>query len=294
MYLNLEVIKKLINCVMCTYYVLNVDKAVSLVIVANPESSKTQLIKQVKLYPFAYFTTDISYKLFISKFLDEVDRGEKYYLLIPDFINVISHRRSFDSFLPSLNSFLEEGIPEITYYGSEKKFSHSVKGGLITAVTKPIFEKRINTFKDIGFISRILPVSYSYSDSTVQAVHSSIEKGEFMENFIGDIELNFKKAKKFNVEIPNEFSRELRLMSVRISRKISEYEIKGFDKQTKKTYSYKKNLADYGFRMHKQLRTLCKGICIFNGQFKRKEVNASDIDDLKKFELFINFDFNEV
>lgn len=294
MYLNMDNIKKLLHSVIFTHYVKNVDKNISLVFIANPESTKTQLIKLMAQYKTCYYANDISFKIFIDDFLPLVEKGEKQFILIPDFINIVSHRRSFESFLPALNSFMEEGMKDIKYYGVEKSFSHMVKGGLITAVTKEVFERRIVTFKNIGFITRTIPITYKYSIHTIKKIHESIEHEEYLDKYIEKLDSDFIRKKKYDVKIPSEISAKINHICEIINLKFQSYTLKYFNEEERRMVEYKLQMNSYGFRLHKQLRTLIKGICLYNSKLTRFIVNENDYQDLEMFSRYMNFDFNEI
>lgn len=290
----MDSVKKLLSCSIFTYFVKNIDKNISLILVANPESTKTQLIKMIAQYNMCYYANDISFKLFIDDFLPLVERNEKHFLLIPDFINIVSHRRSFESFLPALNMFLEEGMKDIKYYGVEKQFSHSVKGSLITAVTKDIFERRIITFKNIGFLTRVIPITYKYSFETIKQIHKSIEREQYLDKYIEKLNSNFLRKNKYVVKIPDDVSDKISHLSEIINLKFQHYTLKYFNEEEKRMVEFKLEFNNYGFRLHKQLRTLAKGICLFNSKLKRFAVNENDFNDLEIFSKYMNFDFNEI
>ena len=62
--------------------------------------------------------------------------------------------------------------------------------------------------------------------------------------------------------------------------------------------TYGLELSNYGFRLHKQLRTLLQGIALYNSKnpIPKNEIEVSERDfkDLQELTKFMNFEFKEI
>jgi hypothetical protein len=167
--IDIEPLEKTIALTLQSAYVANNDKAVSLVIVANPEHGKTQalmngcigLVKEKKVF----FSNNLTSKFIETRLLNEIEDGKIRHIVIPDLLNCLeraqSTRKLFVNFMKSL---IEEGIIQVgdAYHAFQTTTGVSVKCGLITAITKANMKENFYEWRNIGFLSRIITFSYSY------------------------------------------------------------------------------------------------------------------------------------
>lgn len=291
--IGLNNIQKLLESAVLTGFVKNKYRSTSLLLIGEAESGKSELIELISEYPQTIYTSDLSSKPFIDNIMPKFDRGEVSHILIPDFITPLSHRRASKSLISILNNFLAEGLKEVKFYGSVTEFNNKVSGSLITGVTKRIFENRIKSFRDNGFLSRILPVSYKYSELTQEKIHEYIKNEKYLEPLSLNSDFKNFKLNSFNVKIPENIADKVKLIAQHIVDINKTYSVSRSNKK-----KYNKKINNYGFRLHKQLRALIKGIALYNLDDPNPNntiiVTEKDFRDLKELKKFINYNFTKI
>jgi hypothetical protein len=128
--------------------------------------------------------------------------------------------------------------------------AEDIRCGLISTITPKALQDQRSGWRKFGFMTRMLPVSYSYSQPTIDAIFNSI------------LQHQYRQEQPFNPNLPNTDT------SVKLPENIAaDTEILArFLAQAEGTY---------GFRYQKQLQTLMMGSALFNG---RKEVTKDDYD----------------
>jgi hypothetical protein len=169
-----------------------------------------------------------------------------------------------------MTALIEEGVVNLNTYATQLQGRVPVRAGFITAITPDSFKDKRHQWARIGFLSRALPVSFDYKQSTRVKILSYIQKQRHLEE---ELE-KFKLPKK---------SRVIEL-SLKMARKIEPYALSLRDEHSQ----YQKV---YGFRYQKQLQTLAKAIALING---KEEVDKECMDELGELANFINFDFNKI
>jgi len=295
--INLEEIQKLVECAVLTGFVKNKDKGVNLLLIADAESGKSEIIQLLKEMPQVHYTSDLSTKPLIDELMPKFEREEISHLLIPDFITPLSHKKSAETLISILNNLLAEGLKDVKFYGVSRVFSKVVVGHLITGVTKEIFERKIINFRDNGFLSRVLPVTYSYSATTKIKIHNFIESGKYLEPLILKSNFSEFKLNSFNVEIPKSIAEKINLISQHLTDKNKSYSLPRFD-DNGNFKSWNVNLSKYGFRLHKQLRVLVQGIALYNQKNpnpnKNVKVTEKDFEELQELTKYLNFEFTKI
>jgi hypothetical protein len=119
---------------------------------------------------FVHYVNDISPKPLFD-FLDEVEKGRKKFLVIPDFINALTHgKNTVDNTRSIIRSFTEEGFKSSDYYGMQREYDFPVKAGLISGITVEKVNENTGKWRADGFYSRLIPWSYSHSIPTSQSI----------------------------------------------------------------------------------------------------------------------------
>jgi hypothetical protein len=158
-----------------------------------PSLGKTTYLELTQGLDFVHYTNDISPKP-LFEFLDEVDKGRKKFLVIPDFINALSHNKAtVDATRSILRSTVEEGFKQSDYYGQQREYDHPVKAGLISGITVDKANENTGKWKSDGFYSRLLPWSYSHSIPTSESIIEDKVNGATP---IKDIEFTIYKTPK--------------------------------------------------------------------------------------------------
>ena len=252
--IKMEKINELISSCLWTGYIKDITP-VSMILIAKPEMGKTEVLKQYKFNKGCIYINDITAWGIVKKVFPRIVRGENvHHIIIPDFLNPLSKQKATSgAFIQFMSSLIEEGILDVKTYGIDateilSALNKEIKCGLITAVTKEKFYQKRKLWKDIGFMSRLVPVTYNYSITTLIQILSSIYKEEYMIEKL--LDLNFPDN-KIDIKGNEEYNRKLNQIVIKIATKV------GLE----------------GLRLQKSYQGLMKGHALMN---KRTEVNIYD------------------
>jgi hypothetical protein len=164
---------------------------------------------------------------------------------------------------------LEEGIGDMSLFWKQStlvNLNEPLQCGLITALPEREIKDRRHQWNRIGFLSRLLPLSYSYSKNSLEEIKEYIRSEKHLRE--SHIQLKSCKRKK-SVELPKHFA-------VKLSPYIEKYSCEtGF----------------YGFRYQRQLQTLLKASAILRGH---NRVDEQDLESLLLSMCFFNYNFTEI
>lgn len=285
----LQQIKELIKYSIATTFVEPYNKSekfspVNLMLIAPAECGKTRQLSGI-LCRKTYETLDISPKIITQTIVPKIYNREISFLVIPDLIQMLGHKKTTkDSIIGFLNALIEEGVKDSDFFGLEFHLDRKIHAGLLTAVTTEKFYNNVKNWNDIGFLHRILPVTYDYSEMKVNQINSDIASGKLFQE-INQIAIDRKKPMK--IKIPDKYAQDIMLIMERIRARFKEFSVKSYSKGNRN----KKNiyLDIKGFRLHDRLRQLSRAIAFYDSKGKRKEVNANDIVKLRQISEVINF-----
>lgn len=260
MLINTEPIEELISLSLRTPFIKNA-KVVSLFLIADAESGKTEILKKFSNIKGVEYVTDITYAGLID-LLDDIENKKIKFFVIPDFLKLTMRKSSTASnTLSLLNAIIEEGVAKINTFFRKKDYNN-LTCGLISGITKKELLDKRHKWASIGFLSRILPISFSYSPATQLKIMDEINKMEFKI----EMEKNFKRTPT-NIYISKEMAERIQTL----------------------TLSIKEAEEIYGFRRQKQLLSLV----LANAQKNdRIEVTQEDVDTIARLSNYINLDFN--
>jgi hypothetical protein len=147
-------------------------KPLSLLLIAKAGLGKSTYLSPLQQFDFVEYVNDITPK-FAVEFLKKVESGKKKFLVLPDLIPTVSHAKNTKETLFSVfRSMTEEGINDLSDYGMEfhSKDGKPVRAGLITGITSDKYNDNKHAWRKDGFLSRLLPFSYSHSGTTESAI----------------------------------------------------------------------------------------------------------------------------
>ena len=142
----------------------------------------------------------------------------------------------------------------------------NIRCGLITAIAKEELMDKRHRWASMGFMSRILPVSYSYTMSTVMKILESIVNREYHNEEKEKLKLR-KKEKKIE-------------LSPKIAEKLLPFSVQ-----------FGKARDIYGFRLQKQLQVLLQASALMDD---RKTVNNKDLEKVLSLTRYMNLEFNAI
>src|SRR2546430_8207419 len=168
---------KLVNLALLTGRLKN-GKPVSMLLIADTETGKTQVLETFMNLRPVIWANDLSAHVIVDEVAPLVEQGKKTHVLIPDLLKVLGHQKVVTrNTITMLNSIMEEGLKNVMFYGTRKEFARPVKCGIIAAITKAGYTARVKYWESIGFVGRCIPVSFSYSEETKKTIHDHIRKG---------------------------------------------------------------------------------------------------------------------
>jgi hypothetical protein len=201
------------------YYIKHNPKPVSLTIVADSESGKTELLKKYRnnngVHVERRFSAYGIQRDLIEGKINVLFSKPKIlgHILVYDLSSIYSFKQNtVDSTIAFLDALTEEALSSESTYAMEsdalKKYE-GLKGGIIAAINTQGFftpkrKKNITiNMKKGGFFSRNILVSYGISEMLLQEIFDSIRHQRYKENkdFTNLIAIDFPTEKR-NVLIP--------------------------------------------------------------------------------------------
>ncbi len=246
---------------------INKEKGVSLIILAPPESGKTEILKKFAYVETAKFMTDFN-SFHFADFANDYVADKKRTIVIPDFLKIIKKKYSSQvNALGILNAITEEGWMGKLQLG--QSFDRPIFANVITALTQGEIRDKRHKWSEMGFLSRFVPLSFKYSDVSKDLIRNYIKDRMYSidEPFKIDID-----TKKHDIVLPKNIANKIENLTLLIMLKF-------------------KMLNFTGFRLQRQLQTLALASALVN---QRSIVNESDFETISMIANFINFDFKEI
>jgi hypothetical protein len=260
---DLEPLVQIITLTLYTAYVRNVSKPNSLLIIARPESGKTEILKKFTVNKNIAYLTDVTGFGIERDYLPKIEAGEIRHIIIPDLLKPLSRKEStVKAFITSMNALIEEGIASASTFATQRITQKHVKCGLVSAITGEELHDQRHNWGRLGFLSRIVPFSYKYGIETVKKVFDSILGLDYLQE--PDIELRIPKEEK-KIILPRRHARAILPSTTAIA-------------QAQQTY---------GFRLQKQFQALLQASAL---EKCRNSVNSRDVDRLLPLMNWVNFD----
>lgn len=265
--MDLKDLDPLVDMVRLTIYTgyLKDQKPNSLIVIAKPESGKTEVMKEFRINKNVAYLSDVTAFGIQRDYLGKIEAGEVRHIIIPDLLKPLSRKEStVNSFITMMNSLIEEGVVALSTYATSGllSFTRPVKCGLITAITGDEFSDQRHNWQKKGFLSRTIPFSYCYGMGTVSKVFESILELDYVRE--RGIKLDIPE-KDVVIELPKKFARTILPSTTAIARA----------QQT------------YGFRLQKQFQALLQASAL---ESHRKTVNKTDVERVLRLMDWVNFD----
>jgi len=258
---HLKPITEIIKLTLATGWIKN-ERQVNLLLSSKPESGKSLVIQLFQKIPKTIFKTDCTAYGILRDHLRELESGEVKFIIIPDLLKPLSRKSAtVTDFLAFMNALLEEGVVSISTYAIKLE-RKNIRCGLITSLPEFELLDRRRRWMRIGFMSRMLPFTYSFSEHMVNEIFEKIQKREYIT--YKDVIL---KLKEKEIILEPELAKELELDARMVG----------------------KAQKLYGFRAMRQLQTLAMASALLEN---RQKVEKADIEKIKFFTRWINFDFN--
>ena len=226
------------------------------------KGDKAREIEVRRIAGSVLYTTNTTPHVLITRYGWLLKSGQIKHIAIPDFLNILNlPRYVYANTLNFYNSLIEEGIMSIESRDTHFVTEVPVNIGLLTAVAKQDYDLRTNEWAHMGFLSRILPVSFSYNDNTAKAIRQSIKRRDYM-----------KEIESFNINLPSD------PQYVTLPETLA-------DDIEKVALDIRDANDPLGARPQKQLQVFCMALALSKG---RKTVNESDIALLYDYKKYFN------
>ena len=268
-------IERIIELALWSAY-LRDDQAQSVLIVAEVEGGKSALAMQYKQEnnSVAMIHDATAYEI-IKQYRVALEAGTVKHLIFPEFVfPMVRSKETVNTFLAFLNGLMEEGIIEIRTFATSFKLRRPIKAGVIACIARDEFQWRKYYWSSIGFLSRFLPVTYSYSENVTREILSTIyhEQKASLQHLY-----EFKDGK---VWLPPEIASRLNPQARHI---VDGMAAKG------KGGSEIKKLS--GMRMQKHLQRMAKAAALSKG---KTTVDEDDLREIIELSHYINLEYNEL
>lgn len=265
--LHIEPLTKILTYCIFSGKIKN-EKPLSLIVGANPESGKTEVLRLFKENDGVVYLTDCTAHGLTKEVLPRIEAGTVHHIMIPDLLNPLSRREStVKTFTTFMNSLIEEGIAEISTYAQGMTMRKTdLRCGLLTAITRDKLMDKRHEWAKMGFLTRALPFTYSYSQQQVR---------EIMEYIIDE---KYHDEQKLKMKMPRN-AKEVKLPKP-LARMI-----------LPEAYKFADAEKTYGFRMQKQLQVMMKSIALYN---RRTKCNKKDFRELMYLMQWINLQCNTI
>lgn len=265
---DLENLADIITLTLYTAYIKNVEKPNSLLIIAQPESGKTEMMKKFTVNKNIVYVSDVTAYGIERDYIPKIESGEIRHIMIPDLLKPLSRKEStVKTFITFLNGLIEEGIASTSTYVSSRSSAKHVRCGLVTAITSDDLRDQRHHWGRMGFLSRTVPFSYSYSIESVKKVFDYILGLDFLKTY--NIELKRIPRQDRAISLPKRHAQAI-LPSTAVIAEAQD---------------------TYGFRLQKQFQALLQASALEKG---RRSVNSRDVDRVLHLMNWVNFDENPI
>jgi hypothetical protein len=267
--ISVEPIETIIKAVLASGR-LGDERPLSAIIVAPVECGKTSIIRKYCLKAEnVFYTTDATAFGIIrdSNKLQDFASGKLTHIVIPDLLTCLGRKQdTVKTFVHFMNSFIEEGVVNMSTYAQHLKMDVEVKAGFITAIPpNPLYDKRRH-WTDIGFMSRALPVSFDYEISTRIKILDFIKNQEHLAEALETF--NLPKESRA-IALPYEMAQRIQPYALLLA-------------ATSKAY---------GFRYQRQLQGFAKAVALLQG---KGHVDEECIREVERLANYINLDGHKI
>jgi hypothetical protein len=283
-FIRLKPIQEILRAVIWSGLVGGVGETpVSIMLIAPPQSCKTELLKHFNGTRSLKFFSDLTGKGLLP-YKNDIESGRIRHVVLLDFIRVLRHPPNTTArLIAQLSSLMEEGESEAADAGGKTVWTNCPRIGLISAVTPEVYQGKVIGWRSIGFLSRFLSIKFVESDTAIKQVHHKIANG----HTLPDPQPERLPDLPCAVDIPKKIAKELEHASIerwnRSKLKIQE-ELERKRHKGKLTVraaaQLSKELPDTSLRFHRRIRTILKAETLRKGG---RTPTASDLNKVLKW-----------
>lgn len=247
------------------------SKAISALLIGSAGTGKTKNLEKLRSEKHVYYTNVISPK-FLIKFVDRVHKGEKSMIVIPDFLTATDGSKTTrENLIKLLRVIIEEGLDDASHYGyPEVHYNYPVRAGLLTAITYDGINEFKRTWKQSGFLSRLIPFSYSLSEQLKNEIEMKIKGFEALneKEKLPTLKKNIINRTPKQVSLPEALAYKLDITAYKLAMVTGS--------------------TNAPFRQEKQIYTLAKAHCALR---HAEIVEQIDVDTIIMLSNWLNLDF---
>lgn len=265
--INTQELEEIIALTLFSGYLQN-EAPVSLLIVAEVEGGKSELAKEFSESSGVVFPHDITAYGIQKSYGRRIMQKQIRHIIFPEFVHcLVRTPETVKTLLAFLNGLIAEGVKEIHTFRTNFTLPQPLTCGVIACVTIAEFDTWRKYWEDMGFLSRLLPVTYSYSKRIEREIFDSIFRR------------NYTKGRPIQVNLPS--SERNILLSPRMAKQL---------KPSAKAVG--RPIKIRGFRPQIALQRLAMARALMHG---RPTVLQEDINRINELAIrYMNFNYGKI
>lgn len=257
------------------------EQPASVLLTAPVEAGKTEIVMLFSNNRGIVILTDATAFGIMRDYGDSITSKAIRHIVFPDLIKPLSRgKETVHGFIALLNSLVEEGVFRVSTYANtvvpaEQSSGDGIslipiKCGVIAALPKEVLLDGRHQWSRMGFMSRMIPISYEYATDTQLKIHKAIAKRRYIAD--EKVRLNLPDD-DVEIALEKKQARELETLTTNLVGKF-------------KTSINAERI--YGFRLQKQLQRLAMANALRKG---RETVTDKDVALIYKLSRHINLEY---
>ena len=257
MLLRLEPIIEILQAAVWTGMLAD-EKPVSVMLIAEQESAKTEALKYFRGTRTIRYVSDLTSRGLLP-YRSDIKDNKLRHLCLLDLVRLLAHGRGVsERTIQTIASLMEEGESETSDAGGRESWGADFpRIGCLMAITPRFFKAKKGKWRQTGFLTRFVPISFCYSEDTVHQIHHQIAMGQGLPAPHPEV----IPPVAYQISLPREFASILSRTSEELGKK----------------------MRTYGFRYHRILRALAKARARTE---KRGVVNIDDVNKVLEWSRF--------
>jgi hypothetical protein len=260
---------------------LSNEVPVSLLIIASVEEGKSELVKLYADNDGVAFPHDATaygiIKAYSKRLTALVPHEQRIrHIVFPEFIHCLRRtKETVGTLLAFLNGLVGEGVKEIQTFAVRQQLSQPMSAGIIVCLAIDEFDEWKANWGKSGFLSRLLPVTYTYSGRIEEQIFDNL----FGRGYKSEVPFHFNwPPAPADIVLPKPFAAALKPVAKEIAKSIS---------QTAGSFRTLR-----GFRSQVALQRLAMASALSEG---RDWVEQKDIDLVTGLAIkYMNFNYHEI
>lgn len=252
-----DLIERLVQAVALSHRIAHRDRA-SLLLLAAPESGKTTIACAASakhVAPIAVITG--------RSVLNEVSQHHAEFLLFNDMAAIRSLSKPTSALLITLLNQLSNGEQGIASFAGKDRVMIDKPIGIIGCLPFKIFTDNRARWREMGFVSRMIPFAYEYNAELVATIKNSIDKSRPMKPKVRKMPEGKHEEEPIDVSMQAHHARTVRALAD--ARAIT--------------------LGQIGIRLLKNYHVIVRSHALLHG---RRAVSTHDVDFLRDVDAYVS------